>query len=158
VALDRIIMELLGLNPAKLITLLEAQKAGIGEINLKNIQIIGNNLKDLIIDDFKTPTRIQSLRFERIPSFLYKYARNFFTARPLLLKKSCIHCGRCFQACPNQAINWKKGGKPLFIYSRCIRCFCCQEMCQSKAIIPKDGFGLVLLKPFRKYLQKKWGV
>jgi uncharacterized protein (DUF362 family)/Pyruvate/2-oxoacid:ferredoxin oxidoreductase delta subunit len=158
VALDRIIMELLSLEPENLKTLMQAKLQGAGETRLEKIRVLGDPLGELRVTYFKTPQRMQSVQFERIPAPFRSYVRDLFTSRPVLRKKSCIRCGRCFSACPARSIIWEINAKPVFIYPTCIRCFCCMEMCESNAIGIRDGFGLKLLQPFRKSLLRRAGI
>ena len=158
VALDRIIVELLQVNHLRLATLAQARKAEAGNTELKDIEVVGDSLDHLKVSGFVLPARLQSLQFERLPVFVRKYFRNMLTSRPVLRKESCVSCGKCYKACPVQAIKWEKGQFPDFDYTQCIRCFCCQEMCQDNAIGVRDGYGLKILQPFRDMLLKKYGI
>lgn len=158
VALDRVCVEALGLEARRFKMLSQAQKANAGETDLKSIHILGAGLEDIRVSDFRPPDRLESLQFNRVPPLLRRPLRDFLTSRPFVKRSKCIHCGRCFKACPANAIRWKKGKVPSFEYAECIRCFCCHEMCESDAIYVKDGFGLKLLQPIRKRLLKRYGI
>jgi formate hydrogenlyase subunit 6/NADH:ubiquinone oxidoreductase subunit I len=57
--------------------------------------------------------------------------------RPRLTPAACAGCGRCVEACPQEAIT--PGRPPRFDLSRCIGCFCCAEICPQGAIQPHSN-------------------
>ncbi len=46
---------------------------------------------------------------------------------------SCIACGKCFEACPHNAIIYQ-GEKAFIIQSKCQQCGQCVAVCPEKAI------------------------
>ena len=64
---------------------------------------------------------------------LTKSLRSVLAPKPVVLKESCVRCGKCAEVCPAGAV--AVGEKPAKIdRSKCIRCFCCQEFCPKGAI------------------------
>jgi len=118
-----------------------ASERGLGEFNLENIEILGLSLEEArkITPKFRVPGRfITRLASFITRSIVYKVTKK----RPILTKKLCIRCGQCYEICPANAIDFKKGEYPLFLRSECISCLCCMEMCPQEAIKSKlRGFG-----------------
>lgn len=48
-------------------------------------------------------------------------------------QNSCIACGKCFEACPHNAIIYQ-GDKPVIIQSKCVQCGKCVSVCPENAI------------------------
>jgi len=51
-----------------------------------------------------------------------------------IIKDKCIKCGRCFKACPVDAIDWKKKEYPVLHKNKCIKCKSCINACPVMAI------------------------
>ena len=84
--------------------------------DLKNIRVMGENLKDCIDKSFvKSP-------------FLKGTSE---TIRLKINKEKCTLCGLCKSRCPVKAINLKNQE---INHDVCISCFCCLESCKNKAI------------------------
>jgi uncharacterized protein (DUF362 family)/Pyruvate/2-oxoacid:ferredoxin oxidoreductase delta subunit len=143
VALDAVVMELMGLKPAGLATLRVAREMGVGETSLKNIRIVGDGIETLRVHDLKVP---ESSELEWvIPDFLVGLLKNSLSAYPESDPKLCDLCRICVKACPQQVISVEK--KRIRIDTRhCIRCFCCQELCPKGAIKTRQGWLLRLMK------------
>lgn len=67
--------------------------------------------------------------FQPIADALQKWA----APKPVILRQTCIGCGKCAEICPQQVITIQDK-KAKIKYKNCIRCFCCHEMCPVKAI------------------------
>ena len=119
-ALDRAILEGLGLPLEALLSLKVAQKRGI----LPEVKVLGDPLK---LKNFKLPKGTIPL-----PS-PFKFLRRFFIPKPKLDVQKCEGCGECAQVCPPGAIKLKDK-RPVFDLERCICCYCCQEICVRGAI------------------------
>lgn len=52
---------------------------------------------------------------------------------PVFDREKCIHCLRCQQICPAEALSFKEEGITIDTH-RCIRCYCCHEICPADAI------------------------
>ena len=119
-ALDRAVVEGLGLYPEDLLTLKVAQKRGL----LPEIKVLGDSLN---LKGFKLPKAAIPL-----PS-PFKFLRRFFIPKPKLDPQKCEGCGECAQLCPREAIKLKDK-RPIFDLEKCICCYCCQEICMCGAI------------------------
>ncbi|HOW97322.1 MAG TPA: NADH-quinone oxidoreductase subunit NuoF [Kiritimatiellia bacterium] len=51
-----------------------------------------------------------------------------------VIESACTKCGRCFKACPANAIEWKKGQAARIDLERCTRCQTCYGACDFMAI------------------------
>jgi len=51
-----------------------------------------------------------------------------------VIKDKCVKCGRCYKACPVDAIDWKKKEYPKINKDKCIKCKSCINACEFMAI------------------------
>lgn len=142
VALDVIISEILGVKREKLLTGVAARQMGVGETIFENIDILGEKIEDVKVDNFKLPS-ISGL--EMFPRFTYSFLRNALTTKPKINKEKCILCQSCRDKCPPGIISWDKDG-PSIDYPHCIYCFCCHEICPAGAVEIKPGWALKFFK------------
>jgi pyruvate ferredoxin oxidoreductase delta subunit len=56
------------------------------------------------------------------------------SVKPIVDRKRCIKCGRCWQFCPDSAIIMDKEGKSTVNYDYCKGCGICAEECPVKCI------------------------
>jgi uncharacterized protein (DUF362 family)/Pyruvate/2-oxoacid:ferredoxin oxidoreductase delta subunit len=134
---DSVACSVAGVNNVPYVEIARKQKL------LGRVVIRGEKLDSVKLSRKFLPARSS---FDRIPKWLLKMFKGLFTAKPWLVPEKCIHCARCFEVCPADAIKMVDG-YPRFDYNKCIRCYCCHEMCPAKAIGLKDSF---LLKIFKK--------
>ena len=107
---------------------------GLCPSNIDEINLVGNNIKDFIIKDFKAPRIVNVNPYkDNMPKFVEKFVNMNFQPRPIFNHNDCVGCGDCMKNCPPKAINMKEK-KPYVNLDKCIRCFCCQELCPRKAV------------------------
>lgn len=91
-----------------------------------------------------------------IPPFLQPFFHKLMTRRPVIKKRKCRGCAKCYEHCPVKAITMcrtKKNKRYAKIdYQKCIRCFCCQELCPFHIVKIKTGIlhKIIRLKPNTK--------
>jgi ferredoxin len=127
VALDAVIATMMGCDPGRLRFLQRAKELGLGDHNLKEIEVIG----DLrVIPDFKLPP----LGGEAIQGNkdVDELLLSRTSLRPKVDPRLCSTCGTCVDQCPASALTM--ADLPEVDRPRCITCFCCQEICPHKAI------------------------
>ena len=141
VAMDRIICEIIGAEPEKLFILAAAKELGYGNAELNEIQVRGEDLKNVKVDSFKFPS-LTSAEFG--PPFLRKFIKDLVTSKPKEDHNQCTLCNFCIDVCPPKIIK-KNGGRLNFNYDDCIRCYCCIEVCPEGAMKVKQGIITRLL-------------
>jgi uncharacterized protein (DUF362 family)/NAD-dependent dihydropyrimidine dehydrogenase PreA subunit len=128
VALDAVVATMMGCEPSLLRFLQKAQEMGLGDYDLKGIEIIGELKK---LPDFKLPPLGGEaiLHNEAIQSLICQKT----LVRPQADSERCTACGSCIDQCPVGALSFDED-LPKADADTCITCFCCQEICPEKAI------------------------
>jgi len=128
VALDAVMAVMMGLDPGRLRFLRKAWEDGLGEYDIRKIEILGD-LKPL--PDFKLPPMGGSA-VQNNPAVQERIeARTLL--RPQADSALCTGCGTCVEQCPVSALAMNEN-LPEVDADTCITCFCCQEICPEKAI------------------------
>ncbi len=139
VALDTVMAEMMGLDPAGIPLLVTAGERGLGPVRIVDIEVRGSAER---IKGFKQPSTVPRR------SFAAPFQRLVFgrIARHALRvdRKACTACRTCEKACPVEAI--RVDGVPSFDEDRCILCYCCYELCPEHAIS---------LNPLTRFLQSR---
>jgi uncharacterized protein (DUF362 family) len=149
-ALDVVANEIMGLDRKKNPIILEAERRTLKPNRLEDIEIIGANLAEVIVPDFKPP-QLSAGRFgyDDMPWYLRMIEpmfKNAFTVRPRVIWHRCITCGTCIEGCPVEAIDFVKE-KAFIDDNKCIRCYCCHEMCPEEAIGLYSSWLYQLIQP-----------
>ena len=149
-ALDVVANEIMGLDRKENPIILEAERRTLKPNRLEDIEIIGANLAEVIVPDFKPP-QLSAGRFgyDRMPWYLRMIEpmfKNAFTVRPRVIWHRCIACGTCIEGCPVEAIDFVKE-KAFIDDNKCIRCYCCHEMCPEEAIGLYSSWLYQLIQP-----------
>ncbi|VVB94208.1 Pyruvate synthase subunit PorD [uncultured archaeon] len=130
VALDAVASKMIGIDPFIVPTTRLAHEQGMGIGDISRIDVLGENIKDMQIEDFKLPSGTASFFRAR---GLMRFLRGMLVAKPELVRQQCKKCWICMEHCPSGALS-KKEGYPSFDHKKCIRCYCCQELCPNDAI------------------------
>jgi ferredoxin len=136
-ALDVVAGEIMNLDPARNPIIVEAQQRALSPTRIEDIDIIGADLNDVRVPDFKQP-QTSARKFGLDPAPWYQRMiepmfKNAFTVRPKVMWHRCIACGTCIEGCPVEAIRFVKE-RALIDDDTCIRCYCCHEVCPEEAI------------------------
>lgn len=133
-ALDVAAVNIAGISPSIVPTIVAAEARGLMSSDVKDIEISGVALKEIGIEPFKLPKSI-NVNFVggRLPKTLERYVTNTFRPQPTFDHSRCVGCEDCRRSCPPDAIKMVNG-KPVVDLDKCIRCFCCHELCPIKAV------------------------
>ena len=148
VALDAVFCALIHVDPDTVQTNVQGEAMGLGTWHADNIELL---LADHEKDGAAVPVTLEAFaEAYGDPSFDVVRDRkksplasslsmlSFFTRRPHIDAKRCVHCGICVAHCPvpGKALSFQNGKDqpPVYDRKKCIRCYCCQEMCPQKAI------------------------
>jgi len=131
VALDAIAADIIGLNPENVPTTKIASEAGLGIGWPEAIEVVGETLESVKIDDFKLTS---NRKFDLIPKLLWKIAGYMIWIRPAINKDQCSQCFTCVQSCPTGALKLDGDKFPVFNYDLCINCWCCNELCPDQSV------------------------
>ncbi len=150
-SVDNVASTFLGMKNLPLIV--AARRRNLLASRLENIEIIGEKLSKIVLDDVEYP-KIGFIASARgALSILRKRTAKY----PYVIPSTCISCGRCADICPVDAISLNNSGyvddrndetktkrMPFFDYKKCIRCYCCHEVCPVKAIdLEKPVLGFI---------------
>ncbi len=130
VAIDAVFARVAGITPLSVATTREAYERKLGEADLRNIEALGENIKDNLINDFKTPG---ALRLAVVLGPFAKFAAGFIKFGPHINKRLCKKCMICRDSCPVQVITIDPKNSRIDL-KKCIRCMCCHEVCPYRAI------------------------
>lgn len=125
---------MIGLAPTKVPTVQRCVERGLCKGNFEDIELIGDNIKEFVLDDFVVPD-IRSLDIleGRVPEFLKDILNGLMQPKPVFIHDKCVGCSDCAKNCPPRVIKMVNN-KPIVNLDECIRCFCCQELCPVKAV------------------------
>ena len=137
VAVDAVFARLVGIKPLDILTTKEAYKRKLGEADLENIEILGESVKENLINDFEVPGK--SGLIAALAPFA-KFVAGFIKFGPHINEKLCKKCMICRDSCPVSAIAIMSPGKSGIDLKKCVRCMCCHEVCPHKAIELKRNF------------------
>ncbi|HPC37102.1 MAG TPA: DUF362 domain-containing protein, partial [Candidatus Marinimicrobia bacterium] len=105
VAIDSIVCHMIAIKPEYVRTNYWGAQAGLGKMNLEEIEILGDNLDTFSAPDFKVQ-RQPELRFNQ--AWQYRHLKGLVTNRPVIDAQKCKKCGECIDQCPQQpkALSW----------------------------------------------------
>jgi uncharacterized protein (DUF362 family)/NAD-dependent dihydropyrimidine dehydrogenase PreA subunit len=134
IALDRVAMEIVKLDYTKSFISIISSKRGLGEFDINNIEVVGDNLE--LFKDIKfVPAKTEEVGIRSLKMLNdHKIIKNMVLEHPVFDKEKCIKCGECKKICPPGAICMQDKNVPTVNKKTCIRCWCCQEVCPVNAI------------------------
>ncbi|NLY74118.1 MAG: DUF362 domain-containing protein [Firmicutes bacterium] len=142
VALDRMVVELIGKSPDQFPIFAAARELGVAGVEPDRIILEGGAVTEFQISDFEIPGRVELDRFaNRLFSNLYQ---RLIRQRLVINHQACINCRKCEAHCPAKAIRIRK--RVRIRESKCIKCCCCQEFCPVGAITLQDVWTAKLLR------------
>ncbi|MDD5482674.1 MAG: DUF362 domain-containing protein [Kiritimatiellae bacterium] len=152
VALDTAFCKMLNINVKDVFYLDSLRRAGSGETDPENIDLIGDTRDLGRIPPIKLPASAKAARF--IPRRLVRLAEPYLWVRPVFTE-NCTACGRCVRACPVGALALNQpdktgridGTRPRLDRKKCIGCCCCHEVCPERAIKMMRSPLFALLSP-----------
>jgi len=151
VAVDRIISEIINVEPEKCPILRVAIEKDYGFGKLEQIDILGERLEDVRVVDFKLPQKEEV--FERMPNIFKKFLKTQLTIHPIINQKECENCEMCLRTCPMNCIS-SENGKLKIDEHNCIQCLCCLEICPKGAIDLTPGGILKIYNGLQKIIGK----
>lgn len=132
-ALDVVAGEIMGLNRKNNPILIEAEKYNLSPSHIEEVEVVGADISDLLISDFKLPSTLSTGASSFALSVLVPLFKNWMTVRPQIIKNKCTACGICRDTCPVKVITINNSFAQID-KRNCIRCYCCHEMCPEDAI------------------------
>lgn len=142
VALDRVVAELIGRKPEEFPLFGAAREAGLGVVEMSQINIKGAKVSDCKIEDFIIPS-LRPASFV-VNETISRFIEKVLNQKLVVDHEKCINCLLCKEQCPAGAISHDNGRISLD-HSSCIRCCCCQEICPAGALTVSEPFLLKLL-------------
>jgi uncharacterized protein (DUF362 family)/NAD-dependent dihydropyrimidine dehydrogenase PreA subunit len=125
-AIDRVAIEMMGIDADEVDILKASYQRGIGEFDLDKIEVKGDFEQ---LKDYKLPKRYHDDKKRNYDGV--KKVIDFFKTVPMVNKKKCVHCNSCVDGCPVEAID---RDSKLINYDICIDCMCCHELCMIEAV------------------------
>jgi uncharacterized protein (DUF362 family)/NAD-dependent dihydropyrimidine dehydrogenase PreA subunit len=133
VALDAVATSIIGMDPMQVQTTTNAVKRGLGTAQMTEIQLVGEEMRDVQIRDFKHSAIAVGVIRKKIPAFLHGFIQWQLVLTPRISQKKCTSCEECMEICPMGAVQMFEG-KAKIDKSQCIHCMCCHEVCRFHAI------------------------
>jgi len=131
VACDTVLAHLIMTKPMGYAFLRECRKQGLGQTDIKQIDVLCGRIEDFYIKNIKHAQARIFLKF--MPHFAANAVASQLKFSPHIEPDLCKKCNMCKSSCPVKAIFIKDD---IFTVNlkKCIRCMCCREVCPYKAI------------------------
>ncbi|MBO4345661.1 MAG: DUF362 domain-containing protein [Victivallales bacterium] len=136
-AVDTVAFTLIGLRLEEVPVSMAAKRGGYGTADLEEIEVVGAQISDLAVPDFKlVKAPLNIMRILPLPKSMLRWIRRQVAPAPWIDSSKCIKCRRCENGCPVEpaAIRPLAAAESRLDDSLCIRCYCCHEFCPVKAI------------------------
>lgn len=135
VAVDSVMAAIMGLRPKDVLSTKEAAERNLGCADFDDIEILGENIQDVIVSDYKLP---QTSILNKIPRPFLTLGKSFLRFRPIIDESKCTVCGLCVKACPVSAISIENKHTRIN-NAKCVLCLCCKEVCPQGAVSVKKS-------------------
>jgi uncharacterized protein (DUF362 family)/ferredoxin len=149
-ALDVVAGEIMGIDRKQNSIIMEAEQRDLKPNRLEEIEVIGAELAEVKVPDFKRPlVGPGNFGLDPMPwhqQLLQPYLKSAYTVRPKVIWDRCIACGTCIEGCPMAAVSFVND-KAFVDDDKCIRCYCCHELCPEEAIGLHRSWLYQLLNP-----------
>jgi uncharacterized protein (DUF362 family)/Pyruvate/2-oxoacid:ferredoxin oxidoreductase delta subunit len=135
-ALDATAAQLINIDPMEICTITAAAERGLYAADDSGIRLVGDDLAQFVVPDYKKPASYQGgrqgMRRSVLLSLMHAVGR-WYIPHPEIDASRCKACRKCERGCPVGAITMT-GPVPSIDRKKCIRCYCCHEMCTDAAI------------------------
>lgn len=131
--LDLVASQIIGLKKTEVHTIQNSINRGLCVSNIDDLNIVGCDLKEIIINNFKRPQGRSVAFLDNFPSLIKRPLEAFVSPKPLFVHDKCVGCKICEKNCPAKIIHMDNN-KPFIELNKCIKCFCCHELCPEKAV------------------------
>jgi len=144
VELDILACKIMGINPEKVMTIMQAYKRNIiSSTSIDDLNIISSD--EIEKFNFKLPSDRTTVLPKIVPDWLVKGFNNLMISKPIIKQDYCTGCKVCELSCPPHVIKVNNKVATIQDYNKCIKCYCCQELCPNNAIELKKPFLRKLL-------------
>lgn len=142
IALDRVVVELIGRRPEQFPLFEAAREMGLAGLDLEGVELLGAGIHECLITDFEIPSLVPIRTFVNpvVSGLLERFIRQRLTLDP----GKCVNCRKCEQLCPAQAIHYLE--RIRIDDRKCIRCCCCQELCPVGALTVSEPWGVKIMR------------
>lgn len=131
VAVDSVLMKIIDREPFDLYTNIEAHKRTLGITDLENIEILGEAIDSVKVDNFK----FSNIGFlNNAPGPLLWLAKLLINFKIEIDNGQCLRCKLCQESCPVDAITIDDDECKVD-NSKCLLCLCCREICPHGAVV-----------------------
>lgn len=144
-ALDRTVVELLRKRPEQFPIFEAARAMGLVGTEWNEIEVRGDSLEALQVDDFQIPALLGTGVF--VNQLFSRVATRLLRQRLVLDDKACIKCRKCEEHCPARAISLTE--RITIDATQCILCCCCQEFCPVGALRVSEPLTVRVLKKLK---------
>jgi len=135
-ALDTIVAHMMGFDPMQVPVIASAVARGLTSGRFNDIEIVGDTDAVKPIPHFKLPRTFGGTGLAGggwLVNLLQPILKRMWVLNPVPVKRLCVGCGACEDACPNDAIKIIDG-RAAIARDQCIRCYCCHEACPHGAM------------------------
>ena len=147
-ALDVVLAHVMGIDPLSVPTIAAARRRGLTTGSFADIEILGDARAVAPVANFAPPRTLGGTGLGaggRLVALMEPLLGRMFVLTPMPLRRLCIGCGACVNACPKGTLTIEKG-KAKINRRQCIRCYCCHEVCPRSAMKLKGSILYALLQ------------